>query len=116
MTANKLRELRLRKEWSVREAGERLGLSKGTYAGYEYGRRMIPNELLPQIADLYGVSIDYIFGHSETGEEQQALDLDAFLEQREIMYHGAPLTDEDKRRIQDVLIGLFWETKGRHKK
>ncbi len=57
-----LRNLRQKRKWSIAEAANKLFISKSTYAGYEYGRRNVPNELLPKIADLYGVSVDSLLG------------------------------------------------------
>lgn len=62
MLSARLKELRESKGWSLSEAGEKLGLPKSTYAHYEAGRRDVPNELIPHITDLYGVSSDYLHG------------------------------------------------------
>jgi hypothetical protein len=32
------------------------------------------------------------------------------------MFDGIPLDDEDKKRIKDVLTGLFWEAKQMNKR
>ena len=36
-----------------------------TYSGYENGRIKVPVELLIKLADLYGVSLDYLVGRTE---------------------------------------------------
>lgn len=69
MVHERLKRLRVKEGWSVAETAEKLGLSKGTYAGYEYGRRQVPNDLLPKIADLYGVSTDYLLGRNQMTQD-----------------------------------------------
>lgn len=39
-----------------------LGITPQTYSGYETGRHTPPLEMLIQIADLYGVSLDRLVG------------------------------------------------------
>ncbi|WAH35000.1 helix-turn-helix domain-containing protein [Alicyclobacillus dauci] len=58
----RLKELRTKRDWSISEVADKLMIAKSTYAGYEYGRRDVPNELLPKIAELYHVPTDYLLG------------------------------------------------------
>ena len=39
-----------------------------TYAYYESGERMLPPQVLCAIADLYGVSVDYLLGRTDKKE------------------------------------------------
>lgn len=57
-----LEQLRKRNNWSQQDAADRLGIAKSTYAGYESGYRRPPLQALIQIADLFEVSIDHLFG------------------------------------------------------
>lgn len=41
-----------------------LGMHKTTYTNYEQGKREPPFSLIIRLADLYGVSIDYIAGRT----------------------------------------------------
>ena len=34
----------------------------------------------------------------------------------DLMFDGIPLDEEDKKRIKDVLTGLFWEAKQMNKR
>ena len=45
-----------------------LGLSYSTYSNYEAGIRIPPLDLLIQLADFYGVTIDYIVGHKTASQ------------------------------------------------
>ena len=57
----KLRTLRQRHKWSMRELAEQLGLATHGYVGdLESGRRQPSLELTLKIADLFGVSLDQL--------------------------------------------------------
>jgi transcriptional regulator with XRE-family HTH domain len=57
----KLRVLRQRQGWSMRELADRLGLATHGYIGdLESGRRQPSLELTVKIADLFGVSLDQL--------------------------------------------------------
>lgn len=43
---------------------EKLNVTKRAYASWERNERDIPNDILVRIADLYGVTTDYILGRS----------------------------------------------------
>jgi len=62
MLAERMKILREQRNWSIAEAADKLMIAKSTYAGYEYGRRDVPNDLIPTIAKTYNVSADYLFG------------------------------------------------------
>ena len=57
----------LRKETNLKqdEAAERLGISLSSYRRYELGEREPGASVLWKLADLYGVSIDYLVGRSD---------------------------------------------------
>lgn len=46
------------------ECASLLGINRVTYAGYESGRTEMPFSVLLSIADLYNVSLDYLFGRN----------------------------------------------------
>lgn len=58
----RLAELRNSRGWTIDDVSIRLNIARSTYAGYEYGRRDVPNEMLVKIAELYNVTADYILG------------------------------------------------------
>ena len=55
-------------------------------------------------------------GYIKQDEDNQPAELTEFLKSANVMYHGMPMTDEDKRRVEDVLTGLFWHAKERQQK
>lgn len=62
MFSNRLRYLRQCRNYSQKEIAYLLGLSRSAYALYETGRRDPSLETLLRLADLYGVSTDYLLG------------------------------------------------------
>lgn len=47
------------------QLAQRLGLkSQSTVAMWERDRRKVPSDILPELADLFGCSIDALFGRS----------------------------------------------------
>ena len=58
----RLKELRKKNHYSQREISEKLGIAQTTYAGYEAGRHEPNIKMLKAIAELYGISVDYLIG------------------------------------------------------
>lgn len=73
-----LRMLRVKNGDTQESIAEKLKVPKRTYASWERGEREIPNDALAVIADMYNVSIDYLFGREEPStapdSEVRALD------------------------------------------
>ncbi|WP_338230681.1 helix-turn-helix transcriptional regulator [Lactiplantibacillus paraxiangfangensis] len=61
--SNRLTSLRDRKGWTKTYVAKKLGISNlGTYANYEYGIREPDLDTLKRIADIYGITVDYLLG------------------------------------------------------
>ena len=57
----KLRTVRQRQGWTLRELAEQLGLATHGYVGdLESGRRLPSLELALKIADMFGISVDQL--------------------------------------------------------
>ena len=57
-----LKELREASKESMSKTADALGIPKGTYASYEYGKREPNIEMISKIAEHFNVSTDYILG------------------------------------------------------
>lgn len=57
-----LKELRETSKESMSKTADALGIPKGTYASYEYGKREPNIEMISKIAEHFNVSTDYILG------------------------------------------------------
>lgn len=60
---NRLKELRERRGWNMRETAKALGIPYTTYVSYEKEDRQLYSEPLVKIAKLYDVPVDYILCH-----------------------------------------------------
>lgn len=63
-SSNRMQLLREEKGLNMKEAAARLQLPYTTYRNYEQGLREPNSETLVQIANFYGVSVDYLIGRS----------------------------------------------------
>ncbi|WP_412674534.1 helix-turn-helix domain-containing protein [Aneurinibacillus thermoaerophilus] len=76
---------------------------------------------LYKLAELLDVTPDYLGGFTDDPDGRsphtpKPKDLVNFLKQEDVMFHGVPLNEEDKQKIENVLIGLFWESKQMNKR
>ena len=60
----RIQELREDHDKTQRDLAEILGMPQSQYWRYEQGYRDIPTDILIQLADYYGVSVDYLLGRT----------------------------------------------------
>lgn len=65
MFSEKLKELRRRDGITQLEAARRIGVSLGAVGNWESGKRTPDADMLVHIADLFGVSVDYLLGRAD---------------------------------------------------
>ena len=65
MFKNRLKELRGEKGLTQRELADLINLSSSTIAMYETGQRMPDPEILQKLADVFGVTTDYLLGRTD---------------------------------------------------
>ncbi len=63
-----IRNLRIDKGYTQAQVAEHLHIKQNTYCQYETGVLNYPVEVIVKLADLYGVSTDYLLGR--TGEKK----------------------------------------------
>lgn len=61
----RMKELRTERNLSQKRIAAELGIGITTYCRYELGEREPGASLLDQMADYYGVSVDYLLGRSD---------------------------------------------------
>ena len=64
----RLRELREGRGYSQRELSDMLEMAQPQYFRYEQGTRDLPTLLLIRLSEIYGVSVDYLLGLTDTPE------------------------------------------------
>lgn len=65
MFKNVLIQLRLENKMTQTELANKIGVVKGTIANYESGLRKPDNDKLIALAEVFGVSVDYLLGLEE---------------------------------------------------
>lgn len=60
----RIRDLREDHDFKQRQVAEYLHCSQQVYSNYELGQRDVPTEILIKLANLYGVSIDFLLGQT----------------------------------------------------
>ena len=63
-----IRSLRIDKNLTQKQVAQHLGISQNTYSQYEIGVLNYPVDALIKLADLYGVSVDYLLGRTRQKE------------------------------------------------
>ena len=66
--SNTLIYLRKREKMTQQELADKIGLSRSAIGMMESGDRMPSFEVLESIADTFNVNIDFLIGHSDSGE------------------------------------------------
>ncbi len=61
---NNLREIRKAKGLTITEVAEKLDVQQPALSSWEMGQRMPPVEKIIRLADIYGVSTDYLLGRN----------------------------------------------------
>lgn len=109
--SERLTNLRENKGWSKTYVAKTIGLkSMQTYANWEYGRTEPDFSMLSKIANLFGVSTDYLLnGNAE--ESNKTADLAVEVHNMSVdealgtimSFDGKPVTDHDKKVMKDLL-------------
>jgi transcriptional regulator with XRE-family HTH domain len=122
--ARRLRRAREDRGLTVEDLAAEVGLTTAETARFEQAPAGFPAAgTLNRLAECLGVTMAYLVADVDDPHDPgpadawyQPKELSRILEDSEIMFDGVPLTEEDKRRIKDILTGLFWEAKQMNRK
>lgn len=64
MELERIKDLREENFWTQKYVASRLNISQRAYSYYESGERSLPIDVLCGLAELYGVSTDYLLGRT----------------------------------------------------
>lgn len=112
---DRLRSLRSNRNLHQSQLGELLGLSPSAIGSYERNLREPAYKHLCEMAELFNVSVDYLLCRTEEPlsvdeyRKLSARDFSELLSDYDITVKGYALTEDDKKRLYDVAVGLFWE-------
>ena len=68
MYTNRFRDLREDRDLKQKDLAAYLKVHQTTYSDYELGRLNVPVTVLHELADYYGVSVDYLLGRTKNKE------------------------------------------------
>ncbi len=119
-TYERFEQLRNEKELTQNELANSLGIDRSVYNKIETGIRPVRERELVAIAELFGVSTDYLLGrstqkyskHSAQEEKDVAKQLENIINQIEnedsIRFYDRTLSSEDCRLLANILkMGLY---------
>ncbi|MBC1532102.1 helix-turn-helix transcriptional regulator [Listeria seeligeri] len=118
MFAERLRELRKIERKTQQQMADLLGVSRPAYTAYELGRREPDFETLDKLAHIFGVTVDYLLGRSDskslskngfTLKEEMDMKkrIDALKKDLKngdgLLYDGEPISEEAMESILDAM-------------
>ena len=68
MRYERIRNLRIDRGYTQKQIAQYLNVKQNTYSQYEIGVLNYPLEAVCKLADLYGVSVDYLLSRTDTKE------------------------------------------------
>lgn len=75
--------------------GEKLGIAKSSYNGYEKEDKKPPIDKLQKLALLYNVSTDYILGLTDDPDPKtERRNINEFLQKGQLHFDGVPVSEE----------------------
>ena len=117
----RIKELRKRKHWTQDELAHLLEVAPSSVGSYERGSRQPSIENLIRMSKYFNVSLDYLLCQSDdertlnSFKKEDSKDLKDFLRDQAVMFSGLEITEDDKQRIMDILIGFFYHELGKLK-
>ena len=91
MFGNILRSLRKKHGYSQDDVSDKIKVKRSTYANYERETREPNISVLIELADVYGVSVDYLLGHVAADTMPD--------DERQLVEKYNQLTDEGRMRV-----------------
>lgn len=117
----RIKELRKRKHWTQDELAHLLEVAPSSVGSYERGSRQPSIENLIRMSKYFNVSLDFLLCQSDDErtlhnfKKEDSKDLKDFLRDQAVMFSGLEITEDDKQRIMDILIGFFYHELGKLK-
>jgi len=121
---DRIKEQRKLNKLTQAELAEQANLSRSYLADIERNRYNPSVDTLKSIANALHINLSLLIEEQpdekttipEWATSKDKRDFKKILEDDgELMFDGIPLNEEDKRKIKDVLTGLFWEAKHMNK-
>lgn len=109
LSSERLKELRLKHGYTMQDIAKKIDLkSHGTYSDIEHGKNILTSINALKLANLYNVSLDYLYGLSNKKDNKNLInnnELNSILKTG-ISYNGKALTSTDIVALKAFLQGL----------
>lgn len=120
----RIKQLRIERGLTQQDIATRLGMGRSNFGHIENDRVTPTSEDLQKLTDILQTTADYLLGRESYEESipdwatyKDKRDFKKLLEEDgELMFDGVPMSKDDRRRVMDVLTGLFWEAKHMNKR
>ena len=105
---NQIRSARKAKGLTMKELGQLIGVSESAISMYETFKREPDNATLVKIANILGVSVDYLLCQTDDPEEKKEAQQSEIpgLPDDDLIQIIANLTQHDVQRVRDFVEGL----------
>lgn len=100
--AQRIKDLRLSKHLTQKELAQLLNVKPTTVSGWELGRNEPSIDTLKDLARIFGVSVGYMAGATESLDENKTT-IDLEKDPVVLSYGGRPVSDEDMDVIKAIL-------------
>ena len=114
LLSDRIKELRLKKGYNMRQMATALNLPYTTYVNYEKGEREPNSETIVLMSKYFGVTSDYILGRDDTTTQKKPVSdsSEADLEEKMVKQLADKLVKLDDARLKeldDYLSYLEWK-------
>ena len=100
--AQRIKDLRLSKHLTQKELAQLLNVKPTTVSGWELGRNEPSIDTLKDLARIFGVSVDYMAGATESLDKNKTT-IDLENDPVVLSYGGRPVSEEDMDVIKAIL-------------
>lgn len=114
--SKRLVNLRESHDWSKTYVANHIGLKNmQTYANWEYGKSEPDQDSTIKLANLFDVTVDYLYGRNQTpawATKKDTLELRNFIDENSeggMTFDGEDLTKEEKEKVEIAMTQIFWE-------
>lgn len=101
----RIRDLREDSDKTQSDIAEYLGTTAQYYGKYEKGERELPFSRAIQLAEYYGVTLDYLAGRSKYKQEESVND-----EEAELIDNWRSLSERSKGKVEYLVSELLRKT------
>jgi transcriptional regulator with XRE-family HTH domain len=104
---NRIRELRKKKNITMRELGSKLGLAESTISLLETGKRDLNSTILQKLADFFEVSIDYLLGREKEFDGLNIIQRPLDTRKTDIQIAFDAMNERQQNKLLDYARGLL---------